>query len=79
MLPKTVISSASNTYAKKSKRLGIRILPLGRLKMVIFTYSNILLSVSMINIANMRVSMRPERPLGLFEVLARNRQSALGL
>ena len=32
MLPKTVISSASNTYAKKRKRLGIRILPLGRLK-----------------------------------------------
>ena len=26
MLPKTVISSASNTYAKKSKRLGISIL-----------------------------------------------------
>ena len=30
------------------------------------------------NIANMRVSMRPERPLGLFEVLTRNRQSAVG-
>ena len=30
LLPKTVISSASNTYAKKSKRLGIRLLPLGR-------------------------------------------------
>ena len=52
MLPKAVISSASNTYAKKSKRLGIGELPLGRLKMVIFIYSNILLSVSMINIAN---------------------------
>ena len=77
-LPETVISSDSNTYAKKSKRLGILILPLGRLKMVIFTYSNILLSVSMINITNMRVSMRPERSLRLFEVLARNRQSALG-
>ena len=49
----------SNTYAKKSKRLGILILPLGRLKMVISTYSNILLSVSMINIAKMRVGMRP--------------------
>ena len=35
-------------------------LPLGRLKMVIFTYSNILLSVSMINIADGRVSVRPE-------------------
>ena len=52
MLPQTVISSASNTYAKKSKRLGIGELPHGRLKMVIFTYSNILLSVSLINIAN---------------------------
>ena len=31
VLPKTVISSASNTYAKKSKRLGIRILPHWRL------------------------------------------------
>ena len=59
VLPKTVISRYSNTYAKKSKRLGIRILPLGRLKMVIFTYSNILLSVSMINITNVRVSVRP--------------------
>ena len=59
VLPKTVISSASNTYAKKSKRLGIEILPLGRLQMVIFTYSNILLSVSMMNIDEMRVSMRP--------------------
>ena len=36
LLPYTVISSASNTYAKKKrKRLGIRELPLGRLKMVI--------------------------------------------
>ena len=50
VLPKTVISSASNTYAKKPKRLGIRVLPLGRLQMVISTYSNILLSVSMMNI-----------------------------
>ena len=48
-LPDAVISRYSNTYAKKSKRLGILILPLGRLQMVIFTYSNILLSVSMIN------------------------------
>ena len=50
VLPKTVISSASNTYAKKRKRLGIRKLPHWRLKMVIFIYSNILLSVSMMNI-----------------------------
>ena len=34
-------------------------LPLMRLTMVIFTYSNILLSVSMINMTNMRVSGRP--------------------
>ena len=50
---------ASNTYAKKRKRLGIGELPLGRLKMVIFIYSNILLSVSMINITKVRVSWRP--------------------
>ena len=56
LLPKTVISRYSNTYAKKSKRLGIRELPLGRLKMVISTYSNILLSVSMMNMTNVRVS-----------------------
>ena len=59
MLPKTVISRYSNTYTKKRKRLGILILPLGRLKMVISTYSNILLSVSMINMTNMRVGMLP--------------------
>ena len=58
-LPKTVISRYSNTYAKKAKRLGIGILPHWRLKMVISTYSNILLSVSMINIANLRVSVQP--------------------
>ena len=50
---------ASNTYAKKPKRLGISILPHGRLEMVIFTYSNTLLSVNMINMTNMRVSMQP--------------------
>ena len=53
MLPVTVISSASNTYAKKPKRLGIGQLPLRRLEMVISTYSNTLLSVSMINISNL--------------------------
>ena len=51
---------------------------LWRLEVVISTYSNILLSVSMINMTIMRVSWRRVRPLGLFEVLARNRQSALG-
>ena len=59
MLPKTVISRYSNTYAKKSKRLGIRVLPIGRLQMVISTYSNILLSVNMINMTKLRVRMRP--------------------
>ena len=54
-----VISSASNTYEKKAKLLGIFILQLGLLKMVISTYSNILLSVSMINITEMRVRWQP--------------------
>jgi len=58
-LPETVISRYSNTYAKKAKHLGMGILPLGRLKRVISTYSNILLSVSMIDITNGRVSGRP--------------------
>ena len=44
-LPKAVISRYSNTYTKKSKRLGVGELPFWRLKMVISTYSNILLSV----------------------------------
>jgi len=48
-------------------------------QMVISTYSNILLSVSLINIDTLACGLRPVRPLGLFEVLARNRQSALGL
>ena len=77
---RTVISRYSNTYAKKPKRLGIRELPLGRLKVVISTYSNILSSVNMINIDDVCVwECGRERPLRLFEVLARNRQSALGL
>jgi len=58
-LPETVISSASNTYAKKSKRLGLLGLPIGWLKRVISTYSNILLSVNMMNITIWRVSVRP--------------------
>ena len=52
---------------------------LWRLKMVISTYSNILLSVSMINMTRCVCVCSQERPLGLFEVLARNRQSAVGL
>ena len=79
MLPETVISRYSNTYAKKSKRLGIGELPLGRLEMVISTYSNILLSVSMINLTKCVCVCSRERSLGLFEVLARNRQSAVEL
>ena len=80
MLPKTVISNTSNTYAKKSKRLGIGKLPILRLKMVIFIYSNILSSVSMMNTTALSCYMcGQERPLRLFEVLARNRQSAVGL
>ena len=59
LLPIEVISSASNTYAKKSKRLGLGVLPLWRLQMVNFIYSNILLSVSMINLTNVRVGMQP--------------------
>jgi len=58
-LPDAVISRYSNTYAKKSKRLGVRILPLGRLDMVVFIYSNILLSVSMVNMKHGRVGKRP--------------------
>ena len=63
---------------EEAKRLGVSILPLGRLKMVISTYSNILLSVSIDKYSEYACSVRPERPLGLFEVLARNRQSAVG-
>ncbi len=61
MLPMKVISRYSNTYTKKPKRLGSRVLPIGRLQMVISTYSNILLIVNMINITNGRVGMRPKR------------------
>ena len=59
VLPKAVISSASNTYTKKAKRLEILILQFTRLKMVIFTYSNILLSVSLIKITKKRVGVQP--------------------
>jgi hypothetical protein len=44
---------------RSRKRLGILGLPQGRLKMVIFIYSNILLSVSLINMTNMRASVQP--------------------
>ena len=43
----------------KAKRLGILKLPLRRLKMGIFIYSNILLSVSMMDIPKWNVSLRP--------------------
>ena len=55
MLPETVILRYSNIYAKKPKRLGVIILPLRRLKIVIFTYSNIFLSVIIDIITHMRV------------------------
>ena len=51
----------SNTYAKKSKRLGILILPPGRLLVVNFIYLNILSSVSMINITDGLVYMRQRK------------------
>ena len=53
-------------------------LPLGRLDMVIFTYSNILLSVKYDQLTRACDDAADERPLRLFEVLARNRQSAVG-
>jgi len=43
------------------KRHGILGLPNWRLEMVIFIYSNILLSVNMINITDWRVRMRPRK------------------
>ena len=47
--------------------------------MVTSTYSNILLSESTINMTQGRVeNAATARPRGLFEVLARNRQSAVG-
>ena len=61
VLPGKVISRYSNTYTKKRKRLGIWILPVARLLMVIFTYSNILLNASMINIACWRVRIQPKK------------------
>ena len=45
---------------RSQSALEFGILPLGRLEMVIFTYSNILLSVSLINITNLCVSVQPE-------------------
>ena len=48
--------------------------------MVTFTYSNIFLSVIIDIITHMRVCVCSHiRPLGLFEVLTRNRQSAVEL
>jgi hypothetical protein len=58
MRPQEVISRHSNTYTKKRKRLGILGLPGAWLKVVIFIYSNILLSVNSINIANGCVRVR---------------------
>ena len=44
---------------EEAKRLGLIILPLGRLQMAIFIYSNILLSVNIINITKVRVGVQP--------------------
>ena len=74
----TVISRCLKYLRRSQKRLGVLGLPHGRLEKVIFTYSNILLSVSMINITKVRVRCSRERPLGLFEVLVRN-MAAVGL
>ena len=60
-----------------AKAPGIRHCSFGA-QMVIFIYSNILSSVNMMNMTKVRVRMQPIRPLRLFEVLTRNRQSALG-
>ena len=76
-LPKTVISSASNTYAKKSKAPWDSDTAAWAAEMVIFTYSNILSSVN-IKYKARRVCCGQARPFRLFEVLTRNRQSALG-
>ena len=52
-------NKSKDDTAKKPKRLGIGILPFARLKMVIFTYSNILLSESMMNMTHVRVCVQP--------------------
>ena len=78
MLPKTVISRYSNTYAKKSKRLGIGYCQWaaknGHLHILEY-----LVERKFDEYSECACEMRPERPLGLFEVLTRNRQSAVGL
>ena len=79
VLPKTVISSASNTYAKKSKRLGSSgtaswAALSGHLHILEY-----LVERKYDKYNEGRVRWQPERPLGLFEVLARNRQGAVGL
>ena len=68
-------------YLRRSESaLGLSILPNGRLKMVIFTYLNILLSVNMINIEEWACRWAAENGhLDCLEVLTRNRQSALEL
>ena len=78
MLPETVISRYSNTYAKKSKRLGIRYCLLGGSNghLHILEY---LVERKYDNMTKVRVGGGQVRPLGLFEVLTRNRQSAVEL
>ena len=79
MLPSTVISRYSNTYTKKPKRLGIRVLPWaaenGHLHILEYLVER---KYDQYRRSCVCVCGR-ERPLGLFEVLARNRQSAVEL
>ena len=79
LLPETVISSASNTYAKKRKRLGIldtAIWAAAKGHLHILEY----LVERKYDKYDERACMwaAEKRPLRLFEALARNRQSALG-
>ena len=75
MLPKTVISSASNTYAKKSKRLGIQRTAAwaaanGHLHILEYLVER---KYDQYSVLACRFAAQ-RRPLRLFEVLTRNRQ-----
>ena len=78
VLPKTVISRYSNAYAKKQKRLGIILLPLayqGHLHILEYLVER---KFEKYDACACMLAVQ-ERPLRMFEVLTRNRQSALGL
>ena len=78
LLPNTVISRYSNTYAKKSKRLGIGVTASWAAKNGHLHILEYLVERKYDKYDTLRVECSRERPLGLFEVLARNRQSAVG-